>query len=269
MAGGKADASAVSLKGSVALVTGGTRGIGRAIAGRLLGADATVIVCGRNQPEHLPESGGRHADFLACNVRNPDECAALISDIVKRHGRLDLLVNNAGGSPACDLATASPRLSQAIVELNLLGPIHLSQAAHGIMTAQESGGAIINIASVSGTRPSPGTAVYGAAKAGLINLTRSLAQEWGPAIRVNAIIAGLVETEDALATYGSREAMEAIARATPMKRMVRGADIADAVLLLASPMAGFVTGTALEVHGGGEQAHFLDLVRRHAPDDRD
>lgn len=265
---GDADTPTISLDGAVALVTGGTRGIGRAIAGRLLEAGATVVICGRNQPEKVPEAGGRRAAFMACNVRDPDACAALVAGIAERHGRLDLLVNNAGGSPASDLATASPRFSKAIVELNLLGPIYLSQVACGIMTKQDSGGAIINIASVSGTRPSPGTAVYGAAKAGLINLTASLAQEWGPKIRVNAIIAGLVETEDALATYGSREAMDAIADATPMKRMVRGSDIADATLLLASPLAKFITGAALDVHGGGEQAHFLDLVRRHAPDDR-
>jgi len=264
---GDADTSTISLDGAVALVTGGTRGIGRAIAGRLLKAGATVVICGRNRPEKVPEAGERRADFMACNVREPDACAALITAIAEQHGRLDLLVNNAGGSPASDVATASPRFSKAIVELNLLGPIYLSQAAHRIMSQQDSGGAIINIASVSGTRPSPGTAVYGAAKAGLINLTASLAQEWGPKTRVNAIIAGLVETEDALATYGSREAMDAIAEATPMKRMVRASDIADAALLLASPLAKFITGAALAVHGGGEQAHFLDLVRRHAPDD--
>jgi NAD(P)-dependent dehydrogenase (short-subunit alcohol dehydrogenase family) len=123
--------------------------------------------------------------------------------------------------------------------------------------------AIINIA--GGRRPSPGTAVYGAAKAGLISVAASLAQEWGPKVRVTAIVVGLVETENAGLTYGSAEARKALTAATPMQRMGSGGDVADAVLFLASPLAGFISGAALDVHGGGEQPHFLDLVRRHAP----
>lgn len=263
MAHETAAGTAISLDGKVAIVTGGTKGIGRAIAAELLGAGATVVVCGRNEPESLPAAAGRQARFVTCDVRKADECARLVEETKSLHGRLDILVNNAGGSPYAEAATASPRFSEAIVALNLLAPIHMSQAAHRVMAAQAEGGAIVNIASVSATRPSPGTAVYGAAKAGLVNLTRSLAQEWGPAVRVNAIVAGLMETEDGARTYGSAGAMAEIAAATPMHRMGRGTDIAGAVLYLCSPLAGWVSGAALEVHGGGERPHFLDIVARN------
>lgn len=255
----------LSLEGKVALVTGGTKGIGRAIAERLLEAGATVVVCARSEPDTLPSADGHSAEFVGCDVRKADQCKALVDEIAARHGRLDLLVNNAGGSPHADAATASPRFSESILALNLLAPIHLSQAAHAVMATQEDGGAIVNIASVAARRPSPWTAVYGAAKAGLVSLTTSLAQEWGPKLRVNAIIVGLMETENAELTYGSAEAQREIAEATPMRRMGRGRDVADAVLFLASPLAGFISGAALEVHGGGEQPHFLDIVRRNAP----
>jgi len=258
------DRLTLSLQGKVALVTGGTKGIGRAIATALLEAGATVVACARNAPEDLPAFDGRAAEFAACDVRKADECKALVDGVAARHGRLDLLVNNAGGSPAADAATASPRFSEAIIALNLLAPIHLSQAAHAVMANNEEGGAIVNIASVAARRPAPTTAVYGAAKAGLVSLTASLAQEWGPKVRVNAVIVGLIETEKAEFTYGSEAAQHAIAEATPAKRLGRGEDVANAVLFLASPLAGFVSGAALEVHGGGEQPHFLDLVKRYA-----
>ncbi|OJY38286.1 MAG: short chain dehydrogenase [Rhizobiales bacterium 65-9] len=265
MTDASSDRLKLSFDGKVALVTGGGRGIGRAIVEALLEAGARVVFCGRTEPEQKPSFGGRVADFIACDVRKADQCKALIDAVAARYGRLDLLVNNAGGAPPADAATASPRFSEAIVALNLLAPIHCAQAAHAVMAAQETGGVIINIASVAARRPAPGAAVYGAAKAGLVHLTVSLAQEWGPKIRVNAIIVGLIETENAALSYGSVEAQEAIARSTPMGRMGRGADVADAVLFLASPLGGFVSGAALEVHGGGEPPLFLDLVRRHAP----
>jgi len=255
----------LSMAGKVALVTGGTKGIGRAIASRLLEAGGTVVVCGRNEPESLPEAEGRKAEFIACDVRQAAACKALVDEVVARHGKLDLLVNNAGGSPGVDAATVSPRFSESIITLNLIAPLHMAQAAYQVMHKQPERGSIVNIASVAATRPSPGTAAYGAAKAGLLSLTTSLAQEWGPLVRVNAIIVGLIETESAELTYGSVEAQEAIADATPMKRMGNGHDIANGVLFLASPLAEFVSGATLQIHGGGEKPHFLDLVQRYSP----
>lgn len=242
-----------------ALVTGGTRGIGRAIVERLLAGGWRVATCGRQAPEQPIAAGGREAMFQACDVREPDQAAALTQACVERFGRLDLVVNNAGGSPQADAATASPRFSQAIVALNLMAPIFVSQAAHPHLKAAR--GSIVNIASVSATRPSPGTAVYGAAKAGLLSLTRSLAQEWGPDIRVNAIVVGLIETENAELTYGSAAAQRRIAQAIPAGRMGRGADIAEAAAFLASDAAAYISGAALEVDGGGEPPHFLQVVK--------
>ncbi|MGH6632050.1 MAG: SDR family NAD(P)-dependent oxidoreductase, partial [Sphingopyxis sp.] len=158
-------------KQRVALVTGGSRGIGRAIAERLLEKGMRVVICGRNAPDDLPRYHDAAAEFEACDVRSADDVNAMIDRIFERHGRLDLAVNNAGGSPEADAASASPRFSERVVALNLLAPLHVAQAANRVMQVQEDGGSIVNIASVSGARPSPGTAVYGAAKAGLLSLT--------------------------------------------------------------------------------------------------
>ncbi len=246
----------ISLEGQVAIVTGGTRGLGRVIAARLVEAGCTVIVCGRREPDTLPDG----VAFMPCDIRDPEAAKALIEGVSATHGRLDILINNAGGSPEAMLETSSPRFVDAIMKLNLLAPIYLAQAAHPHLKA--SGGNIINIASVSGTRPSPGTSVYGAAKAGLLNLTQSLAQEWGPdGIRVNAIIVGLATTENAEATYGDANAQARIAASLPLGRMVQGDDVADAVLYLASPLAAYVSGARLQVDGGGERPLFLNLVK--------
>jgi NAD(P)-dependent dehydrogenase (short-subunit alcohol dehydrogenase family) len=175
----------------------------------------------------------------------------------ERYGSLDVLVNNAGGSPFADAATASPRFSAAIVTLNLLAPLYLAQAANAVMQQQEGGGVIVNVASVSGTRASPGTAAYGAAKAGLLNLTQSLAVEWAPRVRVVAVTPGPVRTEQAHLHYGNDAGIAAVDATVPMGRMAEPRDVADACLLLASPLAAYVTGANLLVHGGGERPAFL------------
>jgi NAD(P)-dependent dehydrogenase (short-subunit alcohol dehydrogenase family) len=253
------------MDGRVAIVTGGTKGIGRFIATAFLEAGAAVAICARSEPETLPEAGGRRAIFHKCDVRSAEACRTFIDEVGESHGRIDVLVNNAGGSPPVETATVSPRFSESIIALNLTGPLHLSQAVHRWMSAQREGGSIVNIASVTAQRPAPGTAAYGAAKAGLLNLTGSLAQEWGPKIRVNAIVAGLMQTEQTDLSYGSRAAQEELAAALPMRRMGTGSDIAAAVLYLSSPMAAFVSGATLQVHGGGEPPLFLNIIRRHSP----
>ncbi len=253
----------IRLDGSVAIITGGTRGVGRGIAECFLAAGARVVICGRGAPEALPAAGAAVAEFIACDVRVADQGKALVEEVVKRHGRLDILINNAGGSPPADAATASPRFSESIIALNLIGPLHLSQAANSVMQTQEEGGSIVNLASVAGVRPSPGTAAYGAAKAGLLSLTQSLAMEWGPKVRVNAIIAGLIETEISHLHYGSAEGVARIGSMLPLKRMAKPGDIAAACLFLVSPLAAYVSGGQLAVHGGGERPVFLDLANDH------
>jgi NAD(P)-dependent dehydrogenase (short-subunit alcohol dehydrogenase family) len=250
----------VHLEDYLVLVTGGSRGIGRGIAEAFLGSGAAVIICGRNAPDVLPAGGGRKAEFLACDVRDADAVRHLFEQIESGYGRLDVLVNNAGGSPSVDAASASPRLTEKIIQLNLIGPLHCSQAANRIMQKQESGGSIINIASVAGVRPAPSTAAYGAAKAGLLSATLSLAMEWGPRVRVNAVIAGLVATEHSGDHYGGAEGVRRIGEMFPMKRMAEPADIAAACLYLASPLAAYVSGAQLAVHGGGERPAFLYLA---------
>lgn len=250
-------ANAIDLTGKAAIVTGGTRGLGRAIAEALAGAGARAIVCGRNAPETLPAG----VEFLAADIRDPDAAKALVDATVVKFGRLDILVNNAGGSPAAPAAEASPRFFDSILKLNLHAPMYMAQAAYPHLVAA-GGGSVVNIASVSGIRPSPGTAAYGAAKAGLLNLTQSLAQEWGPqGVRVNAIIAGLMQTENAEATYGDAAAQAAVGRSMPLGRMGSGDDLAGAVLWLCSDLASWVSGARINVDGGGERPHFLDLVK--------
>lgn len=249
--------SRIDLSGQTAIVTGGTRGLGRAIAAGLAGAGCDVTVCGRTTPEALPAG----VAFQACDIRDPDAAKALVDSVATRTGRIDIVVNNAGGSPAHDAATASPRFVDALVKLNMLAPLYVSQAAYPHM-AKARRGSIVNIASVSGARPSPGTAIYGAAKAGLLNLTQSLAQEWGKdGIRVNAIIAGLMTTENADATYGDSGAQAKVAASMPLGRMGTGEDMAGAVLWLCSDLAAWVSGARLQVDGGGERPYFLDLVK--------
>jgi NAD(P)-dependent dehydrogenase (short-subunit alcohol dehydrogenase family) len=248
---------AIDLSGRVAIVTGGTRGLGLRMATALADAGAHVVVCGRNAPDELPEG----LSFHAADIRDPDQACGLVEAVVARHGRLDILVNNAGGSPQAAAAEASPRFFDAILKLNLHAAMYMAQAAHPHMRAAGNG-SIVNIASVSGIRPSPMTAAYGAAKAGLLNLTQSLAQEWGPdGIRVNAIIVGLMQTETSEETYGDEAAQAAVAQSLPLQRMGRGEDVAGAVLWLCSSLASWVSGARINVDGGGERPYFLDLVK--------
>jgi NAD(P)-dependent dehydrogenase (short-subunit alcohol dehydrogenase family) len=250
----------LDFSGQVALVTGGSRGIGRGVAEAFLEAGAEVAVCGRKEPASLPSAGGRAAAFFGADVRDADQVTALIDSVAERFGRLDVLINNAGGAPFAEAATASPRFSEKVIQLNLTSALHCAQQANRIMQRQDSGGAIVNIASVSGVRPSPGTAAYGAAKAGLINLTGTLAIEWAPKVRVNVIAAGLIQTEQAHLHYGNEEGIARVADTVPLKRLGRPSDVAGACLFFASPLAAYVSGANLVLHGGGETPAFLSAA---------
>ena len=194
-------------------------------------------------------------------MREPEQATALVDGVVERHGRIDLLVNNAGGTSAKPAAEISAAGAAAIVSLNLLAPFYVSQRANAVMQTQEHGGAIINIGSVAERRPAPGTAVYAAAKAGLLGLTQALAIEWGPKVQVNQVTPGLVETEGSARHYGG-EAGLAAARATiPAGRMARPEDVAAACLLLAAPGTTHISGAELRVDGGGEVPGWLVAVK--------
>ncbi|MBW2288445.1 MAG: SDR family oxidoreductase [Deltaproteobacteria bacterium] len=247
--------------GKAVIVTGGGRGVGRGISERFLAAGADVVICGRNQPDALPEKNGRQALYCAADVRDIEQIERVVDFTMDHFARLDVLINNAGGAPEADAATASPRFSEAIIRLNLLAPLNFSQKANAVMQRQEAGGAIVNIASVSATRPSPGTAAYGAAKAGLLSLTQSLAVEWAPRVRINAVTAGMIETELAYMHYGDAEGLAAVAATVPLERMGAPGDVGDACLFLASPLASYVSGANLLMHGGGEKPAFLSAAK--------
>jgi len=201
--------------GKVVIVTGGCRGVGRGITERFLAADADVVICCRHEPDALPSVGERTAAFIAADVRDADQIDAVLTFTLERHGRLDVLVNNAGGAPPSDTATVSPKFSTAIIALNLVAPLVFAQRAFAVMKDQPEGGVIVNIASVSGLRPSPGTAAYGAAKAGLVNLTQTLGLEFAPRVRVVGVTVGLVRTEQAHLFYGDEAGVDAVGATVP------------------------------------------------------
>jgi NAD(P)-dependent dehydrogenase (short-subunit alcohol dehydrogenase family) len=244
----------LDLTGGVVLVTGGSRGVGLGIAEVFVESGATVVTCSRSEAE---PPGVLH---LPCDVRDPEAVAAMVETITGEYGRLDVLVNNAGGAPYALAADASPRFHAKIVELNLLSPLLLSQAANAVMQQQDAGGAIVNVSSVSALRPSPGTAAYGAAKAGLDSLTRSLAVEWSPKVRVNAMDVGLVRTEQTDLHYRDAVGVGAVSATVPLGRMATPRDVGNVAAFLASPLAAYVTGATLEVHGGGERPAFLTAL---------
>jgi NAD(P)-dependent dehydrogenase (short-subunit alcohol dehydrogenase family) len=251
----------------VVLVTGGTKGIGRAIAQAFLAAGAVVVVCARTAPPELPASQQRVAEFLPCDVRDADAVRELVAEIVRRHGHLDVVVHNAGGSPAVDAATVSPRFHEGVIRLNLTAGLHMAQAANAVMQAQTGGGVIVFIGSISALRPSPGTAADGAAKAAILSLTSSLAVEWAPKVRVVAVSPGLVRTEQSALHYGDEAGIAAVGATIPAGRMAEPEDVASACLFVASPAAAYMSGTNLLLHGGGEKPAFLAAAQStHAPE---
>lgn len=245
---------------NVVLVTGGGKGIGRGITEAYLATGATVVICGREAPETLPEVDGRQADFITANLKQDEDIERLMSDIESRYGRLDVLVNNAGGAPFAMADATSARFNQSIIQLNLLAPFALAQQANRIMQKQDNGGVIVFIASVSGLRASPGTAAYGAAKAGILNLTKSLAVEWAPKVRTVAVSPGLIRTEQSHLHYGDEDGIAAVAATVPMGRMGTPEDIGKTCVWLSSPEASYASGTNIVIDGGGERPSFLDAA---------
>ena len=243
----------IDLSGRVALVTGGTKGVGRGIAQRLADAGAAVAVCARHEPE-APLPDGWH--FVAADLRDGDQAAAAVDAVVERLGRIDVAVNNAGGSPPADSATVSARFTERIIALNLLAALYVAQRANHYMQ-EGDGGSIVNITSVTGTRPAPTTLAYGAAKAGLINATMTMGMEWAPKVRVNSICVGLAQTELWHLHYGDEAGLARVSATVPAGRLARPTDVGDVAVWLASPFASYVTGANIFAHGGGEPPAYL------------
>lgn len=241
----------------VAIVTGGNVGIGLSIARTLIDAGASVVTCSRRDYPSPPaaeglEGVGDRIVHMTCDVREPDQVEAVVQRAKESFGSVDVLVNNAGGAPWTNSSTASPRFFASVIAINLTGLMVFSQRANAVMQEQEDGGVIVNIASVAGLVPSPFSAAYGAAKAGVINVTRSFAQEWGPKVRVNCVAPGLILTEGADFLAPTDEIKESIAKQIPVKRIGLPEDIADVVHYLCTPAARYVNGETIVADGGGQ-----------------
>ncbi|AJP56780.1 short chain dehydrogenase [Pandoraea vervacti] len=244
----------------VVLVTGGAKGVGRGITEQFLASGAEVVVCGREAPTSLPRNEHGTATFIEADLRDVDAVDRLFDTIKARFGRLDVLVNNAGGTPFAMAADGSPRFHDAILKLNLHAPLLAALKANAIMQAQASGGVIIFIGSIGATTARPGSATYAAAKAGILSLTRSLAVEWAPKVRVVCVSPGLVQTEQSHLHYGDEQGIAAVSETVPLKRMAQPADIGSACVFMASAGASYISGVDLLVHGGGERPAFLSAA---------
>ncbi|MDG1185173.1 MAG: SDR family oxidoreductase [SAR86 cluster bacterium] len=251
----------INFKNKTVVITGGSKGIGLEITKTFLKHQANVIVLARNKPKRKIQSKGNAGYFIECDIRNTDSIDSAIKDIASKYKSIDVLINNAGGAPMADSLTASPKFHEAIIDLNLTAPLNLSQKIAKKMIKQKTVSNIINISSVTATRPTPGSAAYGAAKGALVNLTKTLAVEWAPKIKVNSIIVGYIETENSILHYGSKSEIKKVAKTIPLKRMGQPQDVANACIFFASNLAEWVTGSAMEVHGGGESPAYLDVAK--------
>jgi NAD(P)-dependent dehydrogenase (short-subunit alcohol dehydrogenase family) len=236
----------------VVIVTGGNRGVGLGIAQRFRAEGDDVVTCSRS-PYEPPADYADRSLHVACDVRDYAQIEGVVHAAVERWGRIDVLINNAGGSPVAPFAGTSPRFHKSIVEINLVGPMWFAHAVEPVMAKQETGGSIINISSMASVTPSGTLAAYGAAKAGLNHLTRSLAVGLGPKIRVNCIALGTVETE-AMASeiFGGRDDVrQRMANATPLRRIGTVEEIAETCVFLASGKADYIDGATIWADGGG------------------
>lgn len=240
----------LSLKGKVALVTGASRGIGQAIARSYADAGASVLLSSRKLDALEVAAGeiGGDVDVFVANAGDPEQAAAAVAHCVERFGSVDVLVNNAATNPyfgpAMDIDLAR---YDKTWEVNLRGVLVWTQEAWR-RSMQDRGGTVINIASVGGMSIEPGIGIYNTTKAALIHLTKTLAAELAPSVRVNAIAPGLVKTDMARALWEPAE--DRIAASMPLARLGEPVDIANAALYLASDLASWVTGHTLVVDGG-------------------
>jgi dehydrogenase/reductase SDR family protein 4 len=251
------DTSYLSLNGKIALITGGSRGIGRAIALAFADAGADVIISSRKQADldkvaEEIRARGRKSWAFAAHNREPDDLRRLIASVKEQVGRLDILVNNAATNPImAPIVDIEERAYDQIINTNLKGYFLLSQMA-GKMMIEQGGGNIVNISSVGGISPDKGLAVYCISKAGINMLTKALALELGEFnIRVNAIAPGVVKTHMSKAIWSNEAIMQSEFEHTPLKRIAEPEEVAKLALYLVSDAACYVTGQIIVMDGGG------------------
>jgi NAD(P)-dependent dehydrogenase (short-subunit alcohol dehydrogenase family) len=240
----------ISLDGKVALVTGASKGIGRAVAARFAESGAKVMLSSRKQDALEEAASGMkgEVEVFAANAGEPEQAEACVAATVERFGSVDILVNNAATNPYMGpMIDIDLGRYDKTFQVNLRGAMVWSQAAWRA-SMKERGGNIINVASVGGIAVGASISIYNTTKAGLIYLTRALAGELAPTVRVNALAPGLVKTDMARALWEPNEA--AIARHTPLARLGEPEDIANAALFLASDLSSWITGQILVVDGG-------------------
>ena len=245
-------ASAARLRDRVAIVTGASRGIGLAIAGRLVAEGARVVVTGRRaEPlaDAVAELGGADVAIgVAGHAADPEHREETVRAAIDGFGPVDILVNNAGTNPVYgSLLEVSDDAAGKVMAVNVLGTLGWTAAVCRSGMAHR-GGAVVNVASVAGLRASPGIAFYGASKAAVISLTESLAVELAPRVRVNAVAPAVVKTRFAQALYLGRE--DEVVRQYPLRRLGEAEDVAGAVAFLASDDAAWITGQTLVIDGG-------------------
>lgn len=237
-------------EGKVAIVTGASRGIGLAIAQRLVDEGANVIITARGQ-EALDAAAAQLGDAAlarAGKAQDKEHQEDVVRTALDTWGRLDVLVNNTGINPVFGgLMDLDDSAATKISEVNLLATLSWTRTAWNLWM-KENGGSVVNLASIAGLRTAPGIAYYGVTKAGLIHLTEELAVELGPTVRVNAVAPAVVKTDFAKALYEGRE--DEVAKPYPLKRLGRPEDIAGPVAFLASEDAAWVTGQTLPIDGG-------------------
>ena len=249
----------MSLQGKVAIVTGAGKGIGRACALALAQAGADVALAARTQSDldalaREIEALGRRALPLACDVGDEAALRQLVARTHETFGRIDVLVNNAGGGGPNDARKSSPADFGHMLSWNVVPAFTLIQLCAPLMRAGGYG-AVVNISSVAARYAQRGFSAYGTAKAALNQMTRNLAQDFAPHVRINSIEPGTIETE-ALAPYLTPERRERMVSTTPLQRLGQPADIANAAVFLASPAASWITGKVLAVDGGVEAPNF-------------
>jgi len=248
---------ALALQGKVAIVTGGSKGIGKAIATAFAEAGASVALAARGEEDLASaakelEAAGGEALPVPTDVTNPVQVRALVDRTVERFGTIDVLVNNAGAAPFFStLDQIRMEGFEKYFRVNFISAVHCTKAVAPVLLAKKHG-CVLNVASVAGLVASPGLTYYSSAKAALINFTRTVAQEWAThGIRVNALAPGWVETElNEPARRMIPDFNERVVASIPLGRWGKPEDVAGAALFLCSPAASFITGTVLIVDGG-------------------